>query len=164
MSKDEHSAREMRETRVLTRVSQELGRELTSHSLFLHTLIASKVGLNATDLRCLDLIAQSGESLVTAGDLRHATGLTTGAVTAILDRLEAAGAVERVRDKQDRRKVWVRLNPDSTLNFSIYYEGLATEMATLASSYSEAELNLIEGFLEANLRILKGQIAKVSGG
>ena len=163
MTENEHSANFNGESKVLARVSHELGRELTTHSLFLHTLIASKVGLNPTDLRCLDLIAQSGDSLLTAGDLRNATGLTTGAVTAILDRLEAAGAVERVRDERDRRKVFVRLHPRSTLNVSQFYEGLATEMAKLAASYTDGELKLIEGFLESNLQILKDQIAKISG-
>ena len=149
-------------SRVLARVSRELGRELTTHSLFLQTLIASKVGLNATDLRCLDLIAQSGESLVTAGALQKATGLTTGAVTAILDRLEKAGAVERVRDGKDRRKVLVRQLPTFTSDVSALYEGLASEMAKLAERYTDSELELIEGFMEANLQILKDQIGKIS--
>ena len=114
-------------SRVFTRVSQELGRELTTQSLFLHTLIASKVGLNATDLRCLDLIAHAGDALVTAGAVQKATGLTTGAVTAILDRLERVGAVERVRDASDRRKVLVRRTPGAMLNVSQLYEGLSSE-------------------------------------
>jgi len=163
MSGDAYSTKCNEDSKVLARVSHELGRELTTQSLFLHTLIASKVGLNPTDLRCLDLISQSGETLVTAGDLRIATGLTTGAVTAILDRLETAGAVERVRDKRDRRKVFVRLHPGSTLNVSQYFDGLGAEMAKLAASYTDSELRLIEGFLEANLQILKDQIVKISG-
>jgi len=162
MPPDELLAKSNEKSSVLTRVSQELGRELTTQSLFLHTLIASKVGLNATDLRCLDLIAQSGDSLITAGALKKATGLTTGAVTAILDRLEKTGAVERVRDGSDRRKVFVRLHPGSTLNVSELYAGLSQEMSKLASSYTTDELELIAGFLEANLQILKDQIAKLS--
>jgi DNA-binding MarR family transcriptional regulator len=163
MPRDELSTNGMGDSRALNRVSRELGRELTTHSMFLHTLIASKVGLNATDLRCLDLISQSGDSLVTAGDLKTATGLTTGAVTAIIDRLEKAGAVERVRDERDRRKVFVRRQPGSTIDVSGFYEGLAVEMARLASSYTDSELKLIEGFMESNLKILKDQIARLSG-
>ncbi len=79
-------------------------RELSTQTVFSHEAIARKQGLNATDTRCLDLISRAGDEKVTAGDLGKATGLTTGAVTGILDRLEKAGMVQRERDTRDRRK------------------------------------------------------------
>ena len=63
--------------------------------------VAEALGLNRTDMRCLDVIQREGA--VTAGHLAEATGLTTGAMTVALDRLERAGYARRVRDSRDRR-------------------------------------------------------------
>jgi DNA-binding MarR family transcriptional regulator len=148
--------------RLRRRVGQELGRELTTSNLFLHTLIANKVGLNATDTRCLEILARSGEVRMTAGDLKDATGLTTGAITGILDRLENAGFAKRVRDTKDRRKIFVELLPNASANLAQLYDGLGAEMETLSSRYTPQELRLIESFLESSLEILKRQISTLS--
>jgi DNA-binding MarR family transcriptional regulator len=66
-------------------------------------------GVNRTDGRCLDVIDRHGK--VTAGQLAAETGLTTGAVTVVVDRLEAVGYAERTRDPEDRRKVWITTTP-----------------------------------------------------
>src|SRR3954451_13966840 len=68
---------------------------------------AARLGLSLTDLRCLDIV--EGRGGVTAGELSSASGLTTGAVTAVIDRLERAGFARRVRDDKDRRKVNVEV-------------------------------------------------------
>ena len=143
-------------------VGLDLGREVATSSLFLHSLIASKVGLNANDTRCLETIGRFGSTLITAGELTKATGFTTGAITGILDRLEGAGFVERVKDASDRRKVLVRPLPGAGIKLAELYKDLGAEMEKLASSYETRELELIEGFLKANLRILKDEINKVS--
>src|ERR687896_2017517 len=65
--------------------------------------VADHVGINRTDARCVDLIDQAGG--MTAGELARAAGLTTGAVTAVVDRLEAAGLARPVADPADRRRV-----------------------------------------------------------
>ena len=69
------------------------------------------LGINRTDGRCLDLIDRRGR--MSAGQLANESGLTTGAVTAVIDRLEAAGYVRRIRDTLDRRKIWVELTEDT---------------------------------------------------
>ena len=71
--------------------------------------LAKKLKLSRTDMRCLDLIGRHGP--MTAGRLAEESGLTTGAVTFILDRLEEAGMVTRRRDTEDRRRVWVEIVP-----------------------------------------------------
>ena len=68
-----------------------------------------KLGINRTDGRCLDIIENHGP--LTAGELARRSGLTTAAVTAVLDRLERAGYARRVRDEKDRRQVLVELTP-----------------------------------------------------
>ncbi len=139
----------------------DLGRELSARTVFFHEAVARKLGLGATDTRCLDLIGRS-EAPVTAGDLGRATGLTTGAITGVLDRLEAAGMVARVRDADDRRKVFVRPLAEAQRQLAPYYEQLGAAMMKLASSYLTPELELIADFLEKSLTVLKDQSAELS--
>ena len=147
---------------LLQRVGMELGREIATESLFFHEAVARKVGLNATDTRCLELIARAGGAQVTAGDLGKETGLTTGAVTGILDRLEKAGFVERVRDGSDRRKVFVRPKPEAMRRAAAIYDGFGKAMMKLVSGYQTSELELIHDFLEQNLSLLKEQVSTLS--
>jgi DNA-binding MarR family transcriptional regulator len=84
-------------------------REVTSLSVLYHQMMALRLGVNSTDLRCLERIAANRD--VTAGELAKVTGLTTGSITAAIDRLEQAGLVSRHRDDADRRKVFVGATP-----------------------------------------------------
>jgi len=147
---------------LLQRLGMDLGRELSDNNVFFHELVARKFGLNATDMRCLDLIAHAGANELTAGDLGRATGLTTGAITGILDRLEAAALVARIRDAIDRRRVIVRPRPEAVSRVAKLYESLGEAMMKLAASYTTAELEIISDFLERDLAILKDQIARLS--
>src|SRR6267154_1879546 len=70
---------------------------------------AERIGVNVTDLNCLNIVALTGP--MTAGELARATGLTTASITGVLDRLEEGGFVRRERDPKDRRRVIVTLNP-----------------------------------------------------
>jgi DNA-binding MarR family transcriptional regulator len=94
---------------------------------------------------------------LTAGDLARHTGLTTGAITGILDRLEKAALVERFRDASDRRKVFVRPRLEALQRVGRLYQGLAAASLKLASRYSTKELELINDYLEGNLQILREQ-------
>src|SRR3984957_3821634 len=84
------------------------GRELGARSILFHQAIATIAGVSVTDLKCLDYVDRMGD--VTAGDLARLTGLTTGAITAKVDRLEKAGLARRERSRFDRRKVFIRLS------------------------------------------------------
>src|SRR5215468_6915467 len=75
---------------------------------------AEKIGINVTDLNCLNILALRGR--MTAGELARATGLTTASITGVLDRLEESGFVRRERDPHDRRRVVVRLDPERGLH------------------------------------------------
>jgi DNA-binding MarR family transcriptional regulator len=68
-----------------------------------------KLGINRTDMRCLNII--DNQPSITAGGLAEMSGLTTAAVTAVLDRLERVGYARRVRDEKDRRQVFVETTP-----------------------------------------------------
>src|SRR4051794_1476360 len=72
--------------------------------------VADALGVNRTDMRCLDVLEREGP--VTAGRLAGSTGLTSGAITTVIDRLERGGFARRLRDPGDRRRVLVELAPD----------------------------------------------------
>src|ERR1700684_1456860 len=74
---------------------------------------ADRIGINATDLNCLNILSFSGQ--LTAGELARGTGLTTASITGVVDRLEDAGFVRRERDATDRRRVVVHLDLDKAL-------------------------------------------------
>src|SRR5262249_58170748 len=99
---------------------------------------------------------------ITAGQLGALTGLTTGAVTGILDRLEEAGFVRRKRDGKDRRRVLVELNLDKARReiFPIF-DKLAKRMSALAASYSKRELATIVDFMERGLALSREDRAHV---
>ncbi len=77
-----------------------LTRDLSTETILLHQAIADRLGLNPTDHKCLSLLLDAGEP-ITAGELAVRTGLTTGAITGIVDRLERARFVRRERDPND---------------------------------------------------------------
>src|SRR5918994_2391650 len=80
-------------------------REMSTETIMFHQAVADELGLNITDHKCLDLIHRFGS--MPAGRLAELTGLTTGAVTGIIDRLEKAGYARRANDPNDRRRTIV---------------------------------------------------------
>lgn len=126
----------------------DLARRFSTTTVFLHQVIAQTFGLNATDTRCLDLILTHPDGTMTAGRLAQLSGLTTGAITHILDRLETRGFIERVRDIVDRRKVFIRVQEESLKPLLPKYEALGKAYITLVEQYSDRELKLIFGYMQ----------------
>ena len=83
---------------------------------------------------------------MTAGRLAEVTGLTTGAITGVVDRLEKAGLVRRERDEDDRRKVFIAIVPENVARIGKFYEQLQRDDAGLLDSYTDAELQLLLRF------------------
>ena len=126
-------------------VGFEVGRELGARSILFHQAIANIAGVSVTDLKCLDYIDRTGD--VTAGDLARLTGLTTGAITAAIDRLEKAGLARRERSESDRRKVFIRLcNSPAMARIAPFYEAMARDSAQMVGRYSAAQLETIKDF------------------
>src|ERR1700724_4256187 len=82
--------------------------------------VANRAGISASDLECLDFLNLEGR--VTAGRLAEVAGLTTGAITGVIDRLEKAGLVRRERDSEDRRKVFIAIVPENVAKIGRLYE------------------------------------------
>ena len=139
----------------------DLGRITSTQTVFLHQAIAQTVGLNATDTKCIDLILRGPGASVTAGWLSEMTGLTTGAITHILDRLEERRFVERVRDIDDHRKVFVRVRPESLEPLVPKYEAIGKAYLSLMEEYSDKDLQLICEYMEKVSQISELQLANL---
>ena len=137
-------------------------REASAQGVLISQTIATLVGLSPVDLECLDLIQIHGPR--TAGDLVKASGLTSGAITGLIDRLERAGYVARESDPNDRRRVVVRAIPESLGRLNVLYAPLQQASERLHASYSDDELALIVGFMDRNIEIARAFIAQVKGG
>jgi DNA-binding MarR family transcriptional regulator len=106
---------------------------------------ADRIGINNTDLNCLNILSFSGH--MTAGELAKATGLTTASITGVIDRLEEAGFVRRERDPHDRRRVVVRLSLDKAVSdVASVFAPMLRDWRAMASRYSDDELRLIVDF------------------
>lgn len=138
-----------------------LGRKISTQTVFLHQAIAQSVGLNATDTKCVDLIQSYPDGSVTAGKLSELTGLTTGAITHILDRLEKLHFIDRVRDTRDRRKIFVRVRPESLKPLIPTYEGIGKGYMILAERYGDKELELICDYMERASEVAAGQLSRI---
>ena len=125
----------------------DLGRITSTQTVFLHQAIAQSVGLNATDTKCIDLILSHPEGSMTAGSLSGMTGLTTGAVTGVIDRLERSGFALRERDGSDRRKVLVRALPAVERRITPLFEPMQRAMSAAIAGYGDNELVLLIDFL-----------------
>jgi len=137
----------------------EAGRENGARSIIFHQAVAQALGLNASDTRCLDLILRHGPATPTG--LAQLTGLTTGAVTVLIDRLEKAGLVQRRPSPEDRRKTLLVTTPKTLRVLGPLYAPMARSMHAFLSAYSEKELGLFAGFLSRMTELWKGETARV---
>jgi DNA-binding MarR family transcriptional regulator len=107
--------------------------------------VADALGINRTDMRCLDVLSRAGAQ--TAGALAAATGLTSGAMTAALDRLERAGYARRNRDPGDRRRVLVEITEKAEADGARFYAEHHELSERLYKRYSKDELELLLGWV-----------------
>jgi DNA-binding MarR family transcriptional regulator len=123
--------------------------------------IAAFWGINRTEGRVIDIVDRAGR--ITAGQLGAEVRLTSGAVTAVVDRLEAAGLVRRVRDTADRRRVFIEVTPKTEALAAPIFGPMAEEGQRAMAAYTDAELELINGFIRASRELLKRHATRVYG-
>jgi DNA-binding MarR family transcriptional regulator len=108
-------------------------------------VISQLLGINRTDARCLDILDERGS--MSAGDLAEASRLTTGAITAVIDRLERTGLARRVPDPGDRRRVLVELTPKAyETAMELMVQPMIALWEPMAEDYSDDDLRLILDF------------------
>ena len=154
------SIAEMKKAAMLRALGLEM-RRMSAQGVLLSSAVAGRVGLSGSDLECLDFIVMAGAEAATAGQLAAATGLTSGAVTGLLDRLEKAGFVRREPDRVDRRKVRVVPIDAAIQRLGAYYAPVAQRTEALCAEYTEAQLRTILDFARRSVALAADEAARI---
>jgi DNA-binding MarR family transcriptional regulator len=143
---------------VLSEVAEELRLSGVTNGIA-DQVVADFLGLNRTDTRCLDIIERLDG--VSAGRLASEAGLSTGAVTTVLDRLERAGYARRVQDPGDRRRVLVELTPAARRELQELYAPLTDATMRQLEGYTTDEVSLVRDFMRDNRRLNEAHAERV---
>jgi len=120
--------------------------------------VGQQLGLNPTDLRCLDWLTDGPMS---AGELARATGLSSAATTTLLDRLENREFVQRQRDPNDRRRVVVKLTDSARNQLDAFYGPLVREGGPLLDRFDDDDLRLLHDFLVEARRVVEERESRI---
>jgi DNA-binding MarR family transcriptional regulator len=142
------SSQETRRTELLDAVLLAT-RKLTGQGILFSQAVADRLGLAVTDAEALDQLARLGRA--TAGQIAELTGLTTGAATRMIDRLEQSGFVRRAADPADRRRVIVEPILERVRDVEAQYASLRAATQSAIERYSDKDLDLIRDYLEQAL-------------
>ena len=134
---------------------------MSTETIMFHQSVADVLGLHITDHKCIDLIRQYGA--MPAGRIAELTGLTTGAVTGIIDRLEKAGYVRRANDPKDRRRTIVEpiRNKKWERKIEAVFIPFHERMHKLLSSYSDSELAFLLDVLTKSIEQTREESKKL---
>jgi DNA-binding MarR family transcriptional regulator len=146
---------------LLGAVSREVA-EFQSAADKMDEAVAQRLGINRTDLRCLGLLFARGA--LSAGQLARASGLSPGAATTALDRLERAGYAIRMRGAHDRRSVLVELTPVARQLIDDLYGPVGREGQAFLARYSDEELIFLREFLRAGRALQTKHAARIRSG
>lgn len=126
-------------------------RNFTTSAVLAANSIAQQVGMGANELKCAELLVRMGP--MSAGKLAELAGLTTGAITGIVDRLEKAGWAKRVADPNDRRRVIIHPGPQETETVDGLYSAYMNSLIKFLAGYSDDELILITEFIDGLIKL-----------
>lgn len=155
MKMSEKSSSSAKRTELIQKFDWEI-RQLSTATVLAASAIAQQVGMNASDLQCAEFLVRMGP--MTAGQLAELSGLTTGAITGVVDRLERAGWARRETDPKDRRRVIIRPVPQNSLATAGLYDPYIQAMSELLADYDDQELGFILEFI-SRLSTVTSQIA-----
>lgn len=142
-------------------MENKIGQEFSLSLIMFHQQVAEKLGLNVTDYKVLGIVTNEG---ITAGEISSKSGLSTGMVTTVVDRLEKKNFVYRDKHPNDRRKVIIKRNKEKTdSEMAPIFQSFGAEMGKLFSSYNESELKTILDFLKSSIDIFTNETDKLKG-
>ena len=131
----------------LLKALEEQTRELSTRTVIFHHFIGECLGLNPTDHKCLDVVIRA-RTPMTATQLAEETGLSTGTITGVMDRLEKAGYVKRKRDSNDRRLIFIKpLLDKAMIKLGPIFEPMRQATMNLYSKYTDEDLTTILDFI-----------------
>jgi len=137
-------------------------RRLSAYTVLFNEAVAERLGITLTELKCSSLLDLHGS--MTAGALAELTGLTTGAITGVIDRLEKARLARRVADPADRRRVIVETLQTRSGEFDRLYSGLGMAMGVLMSELDPKQLAVVRSFIARANQILLDEAKQLRGG
>ncbi len=154
------SGSQQKRAEALSELTREL-RQSTSLGASFFRAAAARIGITVTDMQVIDVLHLTGP--MTAGQLADLAGLTTGAITGMLNRLEEAGLVRRERDPNDGRRVIVRLIPDKDEMQKIdsIFDSLGEAWDDMASPYDDEHLAFLLEFLKRSNMISRQEIVQL---
>lgn len=130
----------------LIKQTRKLVQQYAYNSIQMHEAVARKAGFSGTDHRYLGFLIEKGQ--MTAGELSNLTGLTTGAITGLIDRFEKKNLVKRKFDKDDRRKVIIEpMIKNIMALFEPLYKDFRIKSEKLTASFSDKEIGVIQLYL-----------------
>lgn len=148
-------------TKMAESVYAQLGM-MSGYILMFHQLVGDVLGMNSTDLKSLDFLRREGS--MTAGRLTELTGLTTGAITGIVNRLEERGYVRREKDATDGRRVLIVPVMDKTMReIAPVFASVTKHLKENCARYSITELATILDFLRSHQEIVRQESAALKG-
>lgn len=138
-----------------------LGKQVSDATVLMHEAIARNIGLTGVDHKYLSIILEKRS--LTAGELSDLTGLTTGAVTGVIDRLEKRKLVKRTADKNDRRKILIIPNTENANKlFENSHLDLKSQIGNLIKKFNDAEIDAIKRYLIASIEIMNSITKKLN--
>ncbi|AFC30534.1 MarR family winged helix-turn-helix transcriptional regulator [Paenibacillus mucilaginosus] len=144
----------------LLHIFNEQLRHFSTDTILFHQAVAERLGLNSTDHKCLDIILRNQP--ITAGMLSDLTGLTTGTVTGVIDRLEKAGYVFREKDPEDRRKVIIRVYTKKAEDeIMSHLESFGQSMKAMLDQYDNEQIRFLFNFFERSRGIIQTETLKL---
>ncbi len=132
-------------------VVRTLGRRYSTATVLFHQAVAAHLGLAPGDHKCLDLLWDRGP--LTASELAALAGLTTGAVTGVVARLEAAGRLRREPDAHDRRKQLLHVVPEGVRDVQLLFDTVLGNADALLDGFDDRELRAVARFLERGIAL-----------
>ena len=148
-----------RRTQLIKDIVVAIQDEQTQQS-FLSNAIADRLGLTSNELEVLGTLVARGA--MSAGDLAKRTGLTSGAVTRLIDRMVERGSVRRLSDPEDRRRVLVEITPSALHVCEPFYGPIEKEGTALLESLGEKELEVILEYLRISYEFTKRHTERIS--
>ena len=147
------------ETDVIKRV-RRLSQQYAYASIQMHEAVARKAGFSGTDHKYLGFLIEKGQ--MTAGELANLTGLTTGAVTGLIDRFEKKKLVKRQFAKDDRRKVYIEPNTKKIMALLVpLYKEFRNKSEKLLTSFSNREIKILETYFLMEIEIMNETVHKL---
>ena len=140
---------------------RKLSQQYAYTSIQMHEAIARKAGLSGTDHKYLGFLIEKGQ--MTAGELSNLTGLTTGAVTGLIDRFEKKKLVKRQFAKDDRRKIFIVPNTENIMALFVpLYKEFRNKSEKLTASFSNKEIKIIETYFLKAIEIMNETTNKLN--